>query len=136
MDAPVSVEPWRAALRAALPHLPREGVAQLRVALENDDPTLLQGCTTSPPPLACVQDWPCEGACLFGYAFWKGGLDTVGEIEANFGELCAAIDVALCEPAGCRHALNFWDETPRDEAAKAVLQEIDLFLSENCAHVS
>ncbi len=43
-------------------------LAVLRDACRANDPQLQQGLTTSPPPMMCVQDWPCEGACLLGYA--------------------------------------------------------------------
>lgn len=97
-------------------------LAALRSALESDDERLIQGATTSPPPLMCVQDWPVEGACLVGYGCWQGdGLETVGEVEEFFARSCFELDKVLGEPGGCRHMLNGYDEMPRDEMLSRVL---------------
>jgi hypothetical protein len=64
-----------------------------------------------------VQDWPVEAADFIAYAGWIGhGKDTVGEAEEYFARMCFDVDQAMGEPAGCRWALNWWDETPRDVA--------------------
>lgn len=122
----------------------REGVAQLlslehlealATALETDDVRLLQGATTTPPPLQCVQDWPVEGACALGYAFAacnRGFADngknqeaaTVGDVEEFFAICCFECDQRLSELAGCRWWLNWWDETPRQEMFALMLPEI------------
>jgi hypothetical protein len=119
---------WKKAWRAAAPMMSDESLAALRGAVEGDDPKLIQGATSSPPPLQCVQDWPCEGACLLGYAGWKDGLNTVGEVEEYFARMCYEIDLAMGEPAGCRHLLNWYDETPRNEMRSQLLAEINLEL--------
>ena len=94
--------------------------------LATDDGRLLQGATTTPPPLACVQDWPVEGACALGYCGWVGdGLETVGEVEEFFARMCFEIDQRLGEPAGCRWFLNWFDETPRDEMRELLLVEVE-----------
>lgn len=103
-------------------------------ALANDDPRLLQGATSSPPPLSCVQDWPVEGACALGFCGWQGdGLETVGEIEEYFARMCFEIDQRVGEPAGCRFFLNFWDETPREELRRLMTPEVKLALNERTA---
>jgi hypothetical protein len=66
------MEGWRIVWRDGfVPLLPTRGLEALRDALRSDDPRLVQGHTTSPPPLMCVSDWPVEAACLLG--FFAGG---------------------------------------------------------------
>jgi hypothetical protein len=73
-----------------------------------------------------VQGWPCEGACLVGYAGWKGEhLETVGDVEEYFARACFEADQRLGEPAGCRWLLNFFDDTPRDEMRRELLFEVE-----------
>lgn len=125
------MESWRKVWRdGALPLLGTAELAALRDALAADDPALLQGATTSPPPLICVQDWPVEGACLLGICGWRGlGLKTVGEVEEYFARACHEIDQRVGEPAGCRWLLNWFDETPRDEMRRDLLAEVELALA-------
>ncbi len=136
------MESWELVWNAAAPLLPTRGLERLRTALLEDDPRLLQGSTTSPPPLVCCQDWQCEGACLLGYPFafeeeegdlpkdpeigcqspmqHKPGVRTVGEVEENFARVCFELDQALGEPAACRLLLNWFDETPRERMRAAL----------------
>src|SRR4051812_6395754 len=94
---------WR---EGAAPLLSTEGLLALREALRADDQRLLQGATTTPPPLACMLDWPVEAACLLGYAGWQGdGLETVAEVEEFFGRMCFEIDQRLGNAADCRFLL-------------------------------
>src|SRR5262245_27141980 len=124
------LEQWRLVFRASAPLLPRAGLVALREALAADDATLIPGATVSPPPLEVFQDWPCEAACPWAYCGWKDGLETAGEINEFFAEVCCSVDVALGEPAGCRHFMLFVDETPRDEMRPALLAEVDAYLSQ------
>jgi hypothetical protein len=102
----------------------------LKRTLQQDDPALIQGATTDPPPLQAVQDWPVEAACAVAYAGWQGeGLTTIGEVEDFFAQICFGADKALGEPAGCRWFLNWFDETPRAQMRFALLAEIDLALA-------
>ena len=102
------------------------GLEALRQGLAKDDGRLLQGATTTPPPLQCVQDWPVEAACALGYCGWVGdGLETVAEVEEFFARMCFEIDQRLGEPAGCRWFLNWFDETPRDEMRAQLLAEVE-----------
>ena len=123
------MESWRKVWRDGVaPLMSDDGLIALRKALIDDDPKLIQGGTTNPPPLQCVQDWPCEAACALGYAGWQGdGLNTVGEVEEYFARMCHEIDQRIGEPAGCRW-LNWFDETPRDEMRRLFLEEITLEL--------
>lgn len=125
------MESWRKVWREAVaPCLGVDGVEALRRGLQQDDERLIQGATTTPPLLQCVQEWPCEAACAIGYAGWQSkGLTTVAEVEEFFARLCYNIDMRLGEPAGCRWFLNFFDETPRDEARRLLLAECTLYLS-------
>ena len=126
------MDSWRKVWRDGLASLiSTEGLESLRAALGNDDARLLQGATTTPPPLQCVQDWPVEGACGLGYCGWQGdGLETVAEVEEYFARMCFEIDQRLGEPAGCRWFLNWFDETPRDEMRRQLLPEVTRAIAE------
>jgi hypothetical protein len=54
------MESWR---KGVAPLLSGAALKALKTASEIDDPTLVQGVTTQPPPLPCVLDWPVEAAC-------------------------------------------------------------------------
>lgn len=126
------MESWRKVWReGAAPLLSDEGLFALRDALINDDHRLIQGATTIPPPLMCVQDWPVEAACALSYCGWIGdGLKTVGETEEWFARVCFAIDNAVGEPAGCRFLLSWYDETPRDIMRAELLSEVNLVIEQ------
>ena len=50
------MDSWRKVWRDGLaPLISTEGLEALRTALCDDDARLLQGATTTPPPLQCVQ---------------------------------------------------------------------------------
>ena len=125
------MEIWRKVWREGVePLLSTRALEALRGALVQDDPRLQQGATTTPPPLACVQDWPVEGACALGYCGWVGdGLETVGEVEEFFARMCFEIDQRLGEPAGCRWFLNWFDVTPRDQMRPKLLAEVNRSLA-------
>jgi hypothetical protein len=93
-----------------------------------DDRRLIQGGTTTPPPLMCMRDFPVEAGCLLGYcgAVAHGGIGvaTVGQVEEAFVRFCFDADNAVGEPAYCRNLLNFWDDTPRPAARVLVLEEV------------
>jgi hypothetical protein len=125
------MESWRKVWRdGVVSLLSTESLEVLRRGLRDDDPRLVQGATTTPPPLQCVQDWPVEGACALGYCGWLGdGLETVGEVEEYFARMCFEIDQRLGEPAGCRWFLNWFDETPREEVRQELLAEVERALA-------
>jgi hypothetical protein len=126
------MESWRKLWREGVaPLLSTNGLGALKRGLATDDRRLLQGATTTPPPLACVQDWPVEAACLIGYAGWQAeGLESVGEVEEFFARMCFEIDNRLDEPAGCRWFLNWFDETPRADMRRLLLAEVNRALAE------
>ncbi len=121
------MESWRKVWREGVAtQLSREGLEALAKALRDDDPRLLQGATTSPPPLECVRDWPVEAACVLGYCGWQGeGLETVAEVEEFFARACYLAEKALGEPAAIRWFLNWFDDTPRAEMRAELLPEIE-----------
>ena len=113
---------WR---NGIAPLLSSQQLEALRVALVYDDPRLIQGGTTSPRPIQCMEDWPVEGACALGYCGWQAeGLVTVGQVEEFFGRLCAAIDDRLGEPHVCRYFITWFDDTPRTEMRRWLLCEV------------
>ena len=69
-----------------------------------------------------------------GYCAWRGdGCATVGEVEAFFIRTCRIADDTLGEPAACRFFLNWFDETPRSEMRRQLLQEINWALNQRYA---
>jgi len=126
------MESWRMVWRDGFaPLLSSTGLMALRDALRVDDPRLVQGATTTPPPLLCVQDWPVEACCALGYCGWQGDrLDTVGEVEEFFAKCCFEADDRLGEPAACRWFLNWFDDTPRPDMRRELLAEVELALAD------
>lgn len=129
------MESWRKVWREGVaPLLSDDALEAVRKALDEDDQKLIQGATTTPPPLLALSDWDCEAACLIGYAGWRGdGLTKVGDVEEFFARMCHAIDNAVGEPAGCRWFLNWFDETPRPEMRQNLLEEVILEQSRRAA---
>lgn len=129
------METWRKVWRQGVaPQLSDAGLGALYSGLVSDDEGLLQGSTTSPPPLMCVQEWAVEGACPIGYCGWQGdGLQTVGEVEEYFARACFNIDQTLGEPAVCRFFLNWWDDAPRGVARAELLAEVQLEIKRRAA---
>ena len=125
------MESWRQVWRGGLaPSITDAGLAALRAGLEADDHRLVQGATTTPPPLMCVRDWPVEAACALGFCAWQGdGVETVGDVELFFVKCCYDADTRLGEPAACRWFLNWFDDTPRDSMRRDLMAEVDYELS-------
>lgn len=124
------MESWRSTWRNGFaPLISTRGLTALREALRADDRRLVQGATTTPPPLLCVQDWPVEGADALTLTGWQGdGLETIGVASDYFTKLCYDADQRLGEPAACRWFLNWHDDTPRDEMRRELLFEVELTL--------
>jgi hypothetical protein len=121
------IEAWRKVWRDGIaPQLSTAALEALGRALLADDPRLLQGATTAPPPLQTVQDWPVEGACPLGFCGWQVlKLGTVGEVVEFFARACHAADQQLGEPAAVRYFLNWWDDNPRHFVRTLLLAEVD-----------
>lgn len=120
------MESWRRVWREGFqPIMPEAGLVALLEALQTDDVRIMQGATTSPPPMMCVQDWPCDATDAIGFAGWQGNsLETVGEVEEFFARACFDADQRLGEPAACRYFLNWFDDTPRHEMRRELAAEI------------
>src|SRR6185295_10002642 len=94
---------WKKVWREGLaPKLSTAQLQALQRGLIKDDPRLVQGATTSPPPMQSVLDWPCEAGCLISYPFafeeYGNGNEsdrTVGETEEFFAKVCFEIDQVL-----------------------------------------
>ena len=121
------MESWRKVWREGFaPLLSNAALEALKRGLMSDDHQLLQGATTSPPPLQYAQEWPVEAACVLGYCGWKGeGLETVAEVEEFFAQACFEADQRLGDPAACRYFLNWFDDTPREEMRRLLLAEVN-----------
>lgn len=126
------MESWRKVWRDGFaPAMSIEALEVLLVGLEKNDPAIVQGATTRPPPLMCVQDWPVEAADAIGFAGWKGEkLSTVGEVEEYSAKMCFEADQRLGQPAACRWFLNWFDDTERLKAFTELASEIKLNLRE------
>lgn len=122
----LATESWRMVWRKGVaPLLPTKGLEALAAALENDSPQLIQGGTTCPPPLNSCKDWPPEGACGIGYCGWQGrDLETVGQVDEFFADVCFQAGLNAGEPAFARWWTNAWDETPRKELIAMMLPEV------------
>lgn len=124
-----ALEPWAAAWRQYIvPHLPASGLSALLSALKDDDPTLIQGSTTLPPPLLQTIGLPCEAGCAIAYALWKGTpVDTVGEVERLFA---AAVNASASNSMNgyneSRAFLNWFDDTPRPQMIRELIPEVEL----------
>ncbi len=126
------------------PGLSGDQLAALAEALRADDPRLLQGATTMPPPLLCVQDWPVEGGCVLGFcgAVESGGFKgdpapaLVGQVEEFFARQCFEADERLGGPGACRWFLQWWDDTPRSQALALMLEEVRHELSQRSANAA
>lgn len=123
---------WQKCFREGFaPCFSTKGLRALLVAVENDDPTLLQCATTQPPPLMSVVDWPVEACCAVCYPFWAGdGLITVGELEEAFAEACYQCDQNLGEPVGSRHFLSEFDTEDRKTFFPKLREEILFVLAQ------
>ena len=126
------MERWQRIWREGLaPRLSRRGLEALRTALVRDDPRLVQGRTMTPPPLVGLGDAEVEAACALGYCGWHGdGCTTVGALEGYFDELCTSADLAVGEPAACRHFLDWFDGTPRTAMRRQLLAEVERTLAQ------
>ncbi|MCA1685871.1 MAG: hypothetical protein LC745_07755 [Planctomycetia bacterium] len=121
-----AIEPWRRVWRDGIaPQFGRAELTALRDALRDDDPRLIQGISTM-PFAAFGHGRAPEGACVLGFCGWaSGGLTSVGEVEEAIGALCFGADARIADKGGCRHFLNWYDETPRGEMRAALLPEVE-----------
>lgn len=132
------MEAWRKVFREGFaPLLSNKALLGLKSALEENCPRLIQGRTTCPHLIQGVQDQPVEEACAVAYCgiIENGGFlgsqnpATVEETKVFFARMCFKADQRLGELAGCRHFLNWFDETPREECFRKLSLEIEFILS-------
>lgn len=114
---------WR---KGMAPQLTNDQLGCLRLALAHDDPRIIQGATTSPPPLQSVQGWPVEAADAVTFAFWQGipGV-LVWQAENWFAGACFECDQRHHDPARCRYFLNWYDDFPRHQVFAKLQAEIE-----------
>lgn len=122
-----TMEMWRKVWREGfLPQFNDDGLFALRAALERQDPRILQGTTCYPPLLDCLRERDVEACCPVGFAGWQGGeADTVDQLDRWFSRVCDDCDKKFNEPAACRYLLNYWDDAPRAEACRQLLEEVE-----------
>src|SRR5205814_1059844 len=107
------------------PIISTAGLLALKEALENNDPALIQGATTVPPPLQSIQDWPVEAACPLSLTGWRGEhFRTVGQVEEYFARVCYYAGERLGDSSGARWFLNWVDDTPREQMRQELLAEV------------
>jgi hypothetical protein len=125
------MEAWKRVFREGIaPQLSVVGLQALARGLIQDDERLVQGATTTPPPLQCMRECAVEGACGISYCAWQGdGLKTVGELEEFFGRICYKTDQHFGDPVACRWFLNWFDDTPREEMRRLLLPEVRAILA-------
>ncbi len=132
------MENWRRVFReGVLPLLSPKEAAALRKGLADGDPELIRGRVSESrfiPDGRGYDPLPCHGACLVGYAGWKGGpLETCGEVE-EFFDLVAKGCAERCGDASIRHLTTAWDAImPPDEREalrRELTAEIDLAFAE------
>src|SRR6266404_2857675 len=130
----INLTAWQRAWRDGIvPQLTIAGLQGLKAALERDDPCLITGATTFPPPLQCVTDWPVERCCPLCYALLDGKQPhevSVGLLEDRFAAACYRADQLLGEPAAVRYFLNQVDGWSREELRQNLLPEIKLALAQ------
>jgi hypothetical protein len=119
------MESWRLVLRQGFfPQWSTETLERTLAVLKADDRRLIQGSTTTPPPLMCVADYPVECCCLVAHCASEDPFNsTVGEVEEGFAKACYNADQMLGEPAACRWLLNWFDDTPRPQVLAELIEE-------------
>lgn len=123
---------WQTVFRKGIaPQLSTAGLLALRLAIEEDDPALMQGFTVCPLPVPGQYEHEPTEADPIAYAIWRGeGLRTVREVEDRFAAVMFECDQMLGEPAACRWWTNWVDQTDRAEMRTALLVEVRAVLAE------
>lgn len=113
---------WR---RAIAPLLPPEGLDALRLAVEADDPALIQGATVG--GLNWIEDPEAEPTCgcALGYALWQGDrLSTVRDVSEAFTRVLQGATMRLEFKTDTIPFFRFWDDLPRAEVLRLFLPEV------------
>lgn len=118
---------WRKVfINGIAPSISNSGLVQLIKELAMEPSSLIQRETVFPEPIAPNMDRPVEAACAIGFCGWKGeGCETVAEVIEYFSRVCYETDQRLCEEAGCRWFINWFDDTDmeivREELTSAIV---------------
>lgn len=120
------VKPWQYAWRKGfLPQFNGQDLSILLEAVENNSKCLIQGQTTDPFPFTFLSEEKVCGACAISYIGWQSrGMELVGDVEGFFARACHECDMLLGESGGCRYFLNWFDETPTEEAFSELAKEM------------
>lgn len=126
----VNMEKWRRVWReGVVPQLSTLGLHALYSALQMDDPRLLQRVTCNPAFLETPTNYPVNASCAIGFCGWKGdGVNSVGDLQEFFTQVCQDADEALGEPGCIRYFLNWYDDTPRQEMRRELFEEVKIAL--------
>jgi hypothetical protein len=112
------------------PIVPTHRLNAMLKLLEADDPAIIQGSTSFPPPLLATDGEQVESVDPVGFMGSDNTLTlTVGEVEEGFARLCFDADQRLGEPAACRFLLNAIDDNDRTEVWDFLTAEIRQELS-------
>lgn len=117
---------WQSVWRIGLaPQLSTAALGLLRDALRADDPRLQQGATTMPQAIPGAEQLAIVSACAVGFCGWQTHeMETVGEVEEYVADACTEADRLLDEPGASRYFMNWFDDTPREEMRRALLDEV------------
>jgi len=134
METTTNLASWQGAWREGIvPQLTTVGLRNLKAALERNDPQMVTGATSVPPPLQSILGCPVQACCPFCFALLDG-LEpyqiTVGQLEERFALACSRADELLGEPAGIRHFLNQIDEWTRQDLIWNLLPEVHRALAQ------
>jgi hypothetical protein len=123
-------EEWRRVWRLGLaPLLGTPGLLALRDGLRRFDQGVRVAETVLPPCIPETRDWPCEGACVLGYAVWKGeSLKTLGEVLDRFRLVLAECDRRLGKARAAEAFLTALDAWPYERLRRNLLPEVELEL--------
>lgn len=133
-----SVRQWQNVWRLGIsPHLSTEGLLALLKALLADDLALIQGATTEPPPISGCMDLEPVGHCplifciRFGQPQNPKGLGwTIADLEQEWAELLGKVDATFKQVNAHRPWFAFWDDSDRQTARWALMQEVTRTLAE------
>jgi GNAT superfamily N-acetyltransferase len=124
---------WREIFRQGVaPQFSLPGLKALRDALRDDDPRLIQGSTVCPVVLLAGEKDELIGACLLAYPFWQGdGFQRLRMVESAAAEVAA--QAAAKVGRFVYVFLHFYDHTPRAEAFRELLPEVEAVIKTRLA---
>jgi hypothetical protein len=122
---------WQKVFRDGIaPQLSTRSLEELIKALSRNDPALLQGQTTDPPPCPENDPSPVAAACPIALAGWRGErLRSVAEVEEFFARVVFQAGNALGEPTAVRSFFQFTDTADRQTFLRELRAEVDRALA-------